>query len=45
MDTLACSIYCELYEAGYNRYDVISFANEVLDPVTNELRDMSRSSR
>lgn len=44
MDALAYSIYRELYKAGYSRYDVISFANEILELVTTELRDVSRSS-
>ncbi|MEM8608103.1 MAG: hypothetical protein AAGF92_13410 [Myxococcota bacterium] len=44
MDALAYSIYRELYKAGYDRYDVISFANEILDLVTSELRDASNSS-
>ena len=36
---LAKSVYRELRSSGYNRTDIVGFTNELLDLVTDDLRD------
>ena len=39
MKILAKSVYRELKAAGYSRADIVRFTNELLDYVTEEIRN------